>query len=225
MAEEISKKDKILNISREFFYTKGYGKTSIQNIIDKAEIAKGTFYHYFKSKEDLLNQFTSREVSGVYDLVYKTLDMDLNALEKLEMMFKFASNWKSENVKLMRALVRILISDVNIMLRHSMLQNQIKQMAPVYQSIINQGVKEGVFHVRDIEYTSQFILSTSASFGENAYKILGVPIYTEEVLNEFRNLMKNFEDSLERILGLKESSIHIIDDDVLEKLIKGLLEA
>ena len=55
------RKNEIFDCAGELFYTEGYEKTSIQQIIDKLGIAKGTFYHYFSSKFDLLNQLTLKE--------------------------------------------------------------------------------------------------------------------------------------------------------------------
>lgn len=37
----------------ELFVRKGFGKTSIENIVKKARVTRGAFYHHFKSKEDI----------------------------------------------------------------------------------------------------------------------------------------------------------------------------
>ncbi|MBE6494728.1 MAG: helix-turn-helix transcriptional regulator, partial [Methanosphaera stadtmanae] len=38
------------------FLTKGYENTSVDEIIEKAQIAKGTYYYYFQSKEQMLEE-------------------------------------------------------------------------------------------------------------------------------------------------------------------------
>ncbi|MEO1010906.1 MAG: TetR/AcrR family transcriptional regulator [Bacteroidota bacterium] len=43
----------IITKASELFYAKGYNKTGINEIIDKAGIAKATLYHHFKSKEEI----------------------------------------------------------------------------------------------------------------------------------------------------------------------------
>ena len=48
-----SKRDEIVEIASLLFYRQGYGATGIKQIVEKAGIAKGTFYSHFKSKEDL----------------------------------------------------------------------------------------------------------------------------------------------------------------------------
>jgi AcrR family transcriptional regulator len=46
-------KGKILEVATELFYRQGYNATGIQQIIDEAGVAKGTFYTHYKAKDDL----------------------------------------------------------------------------------------------------------------------------------------------------------------------------
>jgi len=41
------RKNEILDAAQDFFFRKGYESTTIQDILDKLSIAKGTFYYYF----------------------------------------------------------------------------------------------------------------------------------------------------------------------------------
>lgn len=47
-------KEKIIEISIVLFEKKGFSETSIQDIVNELDVTKGTFYYYFKSKEELL---------------------------------------------------------------------------------------------------------------------------------------------------------------------------
>lgn len=53
------KKMALINAAYELFVEKGVASTSIQNIVSRAGVAKGTFYLYFKSKEDIRNTIIS----------------------------------------------------------------------------------------------------------------------------------------------------------------------
>lgn len=48
------KKDKIIKAAKKEFERVPFEQTSIKNIANEAEIARGSFYQYFESKEDLL---------------------------------------------------------------------------------------------------------------------------------------------------------------------------
>ena len=65
------------------FGEKGYGKTTIEDILAKTGIPKGTFYYYFESKEDVLQILTWREVEKKLELTRKIVeDESLSAIAK-----------------------------------------------------------------------------------------------------------------------------------------------
>lgn len=57
------KMESLLNTSFDLFITKGISKTSVADIAEKAGVAKGTFYLYFKDKYDIKNRLI-RHKSG-----------------------------------------------------------------------------------------------------------------------------------------------------------------
>jgi len=52
MSKRELKKDHLLEAGIKVMATRGYNGTSIQDIVDAADVPKGSFYTYFKSKED-----------------------------------------------------------------------------------------------------------------------------------------------------------------------------
>ena len=49
----VGSKQKILEVSRDLFYRRGYLATSVDDILADARVSKSNFYYHFKSKEDL----------------------------------------------------------------------------------------------------------------------------------------------------------------------------
>jgi TetR/AcrR family transcriptional repressor of nem operon len=45
-------KNRILEVGAEIIHLKGFNHAGIQEILDAAGVPKGSFYNYFKSKED-----------------------------------------------------------------------------------------------------------------------------------------------------------------------------
>lgn len=72
------KKEALFNTAFELFTTKGIAKTTISDIVNKAGVAKGTFYLYFKDKYDIRNKLVSHEAGQLF---YKAHE----ALEKTEL--------------------------------------------------------------------------------------------------------------------------------------------
>lgn len=60
------KEDSLLNTAFRFFTTKGFGKTSITDIVNDAGVAKGTFYLYFKDKFDIRNKLISHKSTQLF---------------------------------------------------------------------------------------------------------------------------------------------------------------
>ena len=50
------------------FLTKGYDNTSIDDIIHEAQIAKGTYYYYFESKESTLEEVINMMINEEVEL-------------------------------------------------------------------------------------------------------------------------------------------------------------
>ena len=50
---KLLKKTSLMETAFQLFTSQGLSKTSIADIVDKAGVAKGTFYLYFKDKYDL----------------------------------------------------------------------------------------------------------------------------------------------------------------------------
>lgn len=75
-------KSKIVTSAWKLFYAQGYENTTIDDIVFESQTSKGSFYHYFKGKDDLLNT-----LSILFDEKYEELepkmDPGLGPVEKL----------------------------------------------------------------------------------------------------------------------------------------------
>ena len=63
-----STKSRIVKAAWNLFYKNGYDSTTVEDIITASKTSKGTFYHYFKGKEALLNS-----LSDLFDQKYEEL--------------------------------------------------------------------------------------------------------------------------------------------------------
>ena len=75
-------KKKIVNAAWKLFYEQGYEDTTVEEIIELSQTSKGSFYHYFKSKDALLSS-----LSYIFDDKYIELegevDPKMNSFDKL----------------------------------------------------------------------------------------------------------------------------------------------
>lgn len=75
-------RDHILNCAWNLFYRQGYNDTTIDDILDAANISKGTFYHYFDGKEALVFGM-SYMLDSKYEEILAGFDESFSPLDKL----------------------------------------------------------------------------------------------------------------------------------------------
>lgn len=77
-----STKGRIVKAAWNLFSKKGYDCTTIEDIISLSKTSKGTFYHYFKGKESLLNTLSDL-FDDKYEELLPTLTEEMSAKDKL----------------------------------------------------------------------------------------------------------------------------------------------
>lgn len=86
------KENSLLKTAFEFFTTKGFSKTSISDIANKAGVAKGTFYLYFKDKYDIRNRLVSHKSSQLFRNAISELEKSPENLEFDDRIIKIVDN-------------------------------------------------------------------------------------------------------------------------------------
>jgi AcrR family transcriptional regulator len=185
--------------AQKLFIQNGYYATSVDHIVKAMGVAKGLFYYYFKSKEDLVSQMVDHLWDGAVEDYERIRDMeDLNALEKM-MLF---SSVRGE-VKLQQTyLVEVLVKEPHSPLVQQLRDRGYSMLTPIMGEIITQGVKEGFF---DTDYPHEAA----------AFLIRGAEGLITEDLGDADAVIRSFTITLdvwERVLGAKKGTF------------KGLLE-
>lgn len=80
-------KSRIVSAAWQLFYEYGYDNTTVDDIIERSNTSKGSFYHYFESKDALLGSL-SYLFDEKYEEIMDTIDPNLNPIEKLIYMNK-----------------------------------------------------------------------------------------------------------------------------------------
>jgi AcrR family transcriptional regulator len=105
--EEIRRqtRQQILDAAFELFANEGFTKTSIAAVAKKAEVSKGLIYHYFDSKQDILNGIFGQLIELGEDVL--EMDESLSPREKIRTIlnrtFHFIEN-KPDMARLMVSL-------------------------------------------------------------------------------------------------------------------------
>src|SRR5690349_9269016 len=126
-----ARRNEILDAAQRLIYTKGYEQMTIQDILNNLQISKGAFYHYFDSKQALLEAIIERMQQEVEQIVQPIVqDPQLPALEKLHRFFATVSSWKTERKDFLLALLRIWYQDNNALVRQKLRTTGTTWLAP-----------------------------------------------------------------------------------------------
>src|SRR5215475_11196336 len=75
--------DDIVSAAAKVFRTKGYHAATVRDIAEEVGILKGSLYHHFASKEDLLYLVVKEPIAQMYRAIAEIAAADLAATEKL----------------------------------------------------------------------------------------------------------------------------------------------
>jgi AcrR family transcriptional regulator len=153
-AEE--RREEIIEAASRLFLVKGYDRTTMKDVMERLQIAKGTIYHYFKSKEELLEAVLD---SLVTDLVRQMEEFSAesqgNALERLRYLILNSAAADSHDQEMLDNLHQPGNAGMHIRL----LAKIITRQAPIYEKLIRQGCDEGIFTTEFPHESAEFILA------------------------------------------------------------------
>ena len=221
-----ARRHEIIQTAQTLFFTHGYDTCTVADIIDAVGIAKGTFYHYFKSKEDLLAELVETLSDAIIAEIQPIAgDTTRSALERLEEYFKHSMILKARSKEVLIPALFTLYRPENVLLRVQMIQRANQRVAPVLGAIIREGVEHGEFDVADPEMCGEFVIRSFSELSSRwAQLVLKDPDAPD--LQESLNRMLDFmEWSLARLLGVSEGSVTLTDRDAVQSLFGAVSSA
>jgi AcrR family transcriptional regulator len=219
--EQIDTRGELIDAAEQLFVQVGYDSTSVQSIIDAAGLSKGTFYHYFDSKQALLDAVIERMSRQHLQQIQPELDRQpLSALDRLNLFFTLSQQWHFDNLARIKAASQVLLRDENIIIWHKMRRRSAELIAPLLAEIIAQGAEEGVFDISDARETAELLLHVQRFFGEKNTRDIFVDV--DRPINA-ATLMHRIElsyESMERLLGTARGSLERPERATIEEYLR-----
>jgi TetR/AcrR family transcriptional repressor of nem operon len=214
----ISRRNEILDAALTLVYTKGYEQMSIQDILDALKISKGAFYHYFDSKQALLDGLIERMLDEA-ELVLRPIveAKDLSAVEKMQRYLDTGGRWKVAQKAFMMNLFRVWHTDSNILVRQKQETAAMKRIAPMLSEIIRQGIAEGTFTTKFPDQFGSMILGLSRGIEGALAELLLAEEPPPDALHKLEAIIGAYSESFERILGAPAGSMPLGDIEVLKE--------
>ncbi len=195
---------------------KGYEHMSIQDLLDELDASRGAFYHYFDSKQALLEAVIERMVDAGLTAVQPVVDdPSLSAVAKLERVFSGIGRWKTERKALVLRLLDVWLSDDNAIVREKFRRSMVGRLVTMLATIIEQGAAEGSFKTASPAETARILVLLLLGFQDVATDMFIARQKKTISLADVERIFGSYGEAFERILGAPAGSIHMLDQSVL----------
>ena len=206
------RRDAFLDVAQRLVQTKGYEAMSIQDVLDELEASKGAFYHYFDSKQALLEAVVERFSDGALATLAPLInDPRLPALRKLEGIFAGVARWKADQKELVLAILEVWNSDGNAIVREKLRRLTERIMVPLLSAVVRQGVDEGAFVVDSPDETATVLVSLMEGFQQQASDLFIARQANTIPFEVVERTVAGFTAAYERILGIPKGSLTLTD--------------
>ena len=169
------RKKELLRIAYDMFLTQGYENTSVDEIIEKAQIAKGTYYYHFQSKEQMLEEVIDMMIDSETKMAKQIITMDISVQQKIVMMLTSMKPTEAE-----QPIKNALFQPENVLMHHKVRKKLINIITPLLSEVIKEGVKEGIFECDNIpERVKMLLIISDGTFNEGTFSEQDISVFIE----------------------------------------------
>jgi len=190
------KRKKILDKAWELFRKNGYEETKVEDITRELGVSKGSFYTYFKTKDEVL-----------YEILERIKKENEERISKINVNQEPSKILEDYVISKMNYIVKLLnnmkISSINRNLSNSKLKNFFEELKKVSIEFIKKNIVEKFNKINGNKYNLEII-------SEFVYLAIEEFLYNEFVLKNFKNLESSdfinientdeFENSLKEVI-------------------------
>ena len=175
------RKQELLQIAYRMFISRGYESTSVDEIIEEAGIAKGTYYYYFETKEQMLEEVISMMMDRETEAAKQILKAEIPVPQKIVGIISSLRPTQEE-----MPIEGALMQPENIVM-HEKSRKQIAEKAvPILSEVVEEGIAQGVFACDNIPERVRMLLAISSNtFDDKRFSERDIAVFidmTEKLL-------------------------------------------
>lgn len=185
------RKQELLKIAYKMFLSKGYENTSVDEIIEEAGIAKGTYYYYFESKEQMLEEVIEMMIGQEAEMARQVLSSNLDVVQKiLGIMAAFRPAPEEATIE------NALHQQENALMHNKVLKRLVAEAIPLLSEAAEEGIRQGIFNCDHVPERVKILL------------IVGNELFDDGNFTE--NDVTVFIDMAEKLFGAKPGSMEYV---------------
>jgi AcrR family transcriptional regulator len=159
----VDRRERIISNATELFAAKGYHGTTIDEIVQTTGIAKGTFYVYFESKEEILVEVIKRLISNTMEKIDDKLAQKkkIDFVTRIEIKGQELLDLYLERSELIYMLLGETVGNRRLM---EQLKDVYEKLAQRIEEDIREGVESGeIFPFKDLKTISYALVGMGQS--------------------------------------------------------------
>ena len=169
------RKQELLQIAYRMFLQKGYEETSVDEIISQAGIAKGTYYYYFETKEQMLEEVIGMMIGQEIQAAEQILQTDLPVPQKILGIITSLRPAPAES-----PIEEALMKPENIIMHGKIQKKLIESVTPLLSEVVEEGIAEGIFACDHIpERVRMLLVISSETFDEGQFSEGDIAVFID----------------------------------------------
>lgn len=196
-----TRKKEFIEAAKELFMEKGFEQTSINDITSKMGMSHGSFFYYFKSKNDVMKAVICDILNYWKEFMDNLVaDEEMNGLEKMQLILQMSI--ESSTVK--QNINEFFEKEGNAAMYQEYRKRSHEIIMPLITEIVEQGVEEGIF---DLEFPRETV-----EYVGYILQNLGSSLRTSNVY-EYRRKIRALEIFLARVAGIRENEFSLLESE------------
>lgn len=187
------RKQELLKTAYELFLSKGYEVVSVDEIIAKAGIAKGTYYYYFSSKEETLEEVIDMIIAKEEAVAKAILEMEIPVPQKI---VGIISSFRPDQAE--QGIVTTINRKENLLMHERVNARIIEAALPLLVKAAEEGISQGILNCDYLEERIRILL------------IFSNRLFDDENVSE--STIAVYIDTVEKILGAAEGTMGFIKE-------------
>lgn len=187
------RKQELLQIAYRMFISRGYENTSVDDIIEEAGIAKGTYYYYFETKEQMLEEVIGMMIGQEVEAAGQILKAEIPVPQKIVGIISSLRPTQEES-----PIEGALMRPENIVMHEKIRRKLVEAAVPLLSGVVEEGIAQGVFSCDCIpERVRMLLVISSDTFDEGRFTEPDITV---------------FIDMTEKLLGARPGTMGFIRD-------------
>lgn len=185
------RKRELLQIAYNLFISRGYENTSVDDIIEAAGIAKGTYYYHFESKEQTLEEVIGMMIEQEAEAARQVLGADIPVPQKIAGIIA-SLRPRQEELPIEGALMK----PENALMHAKIKCRLVETVLPLLSKAAEEGIAQGIFACDNVpERVRMLLVISNETFDEGHFTERDIAV---------------FIDMTEKLLGAKPGTMDFV---------------